>query len=170
MADIPTAPIDDFEDQSFYKRSSRGEVIKVLLLGAAVGLLIPLVSFLLERFFIEPVFCRSANSFGMCATGGLTAYYIATGVISIIAIILLANWQVFRPLLIAVGAAAALWGFKRYIGDMASQSAIEYYLFSAITFGLLYLLFYWIMRIRPFIISVILAILLVVVVRLVLIA
>jgi hypothetical protein len=69
-----------------------------------------------------------------------------------------------------VGAAAALWGFKRYIGELASQNALEYYLFSAIVFGLAYLLFYWIMRVRTFAVSVILAILLVVAVRLVLIA
>ena len=107
MAKAPAAPVDEFDDQSFYVRSSRGELLKVLLLGIAVGLLVPLLSFLLEKFFIEPVFCRSADSFGVCATGGLTAYYIATALVSVLAIVLLANWQVFRPLLIVVGVAAA---------------------------------------------------------------
>lgn len=169
MAKAPAAPVDEFDDQSFYVRSSRGELLKVLLLGIAVGLLVPLLSFLLEKFFIEPVFCRSADSFGVCATGGLTAYYIATALASVLAIVLLANWQVFRPLLIVVGAAAALWGLKKYSGDMAGASGVEYYLFSAVIFALAYLLFYWVMRIRTFLLSVLLAVGLVIVIRLALI-
>lgn len=169
MANVPAAPLDEFDDQSFYVRSSRGEVLKVLLLGLAVGLLVPLLSFLLERFFIEPVFCRSADSFGVCATGGLTAYYIATALVSVLAIVLLANWQVFRPLLIVVGVAASLWGLKKYSGDVASASGLEFYLFSAVIFALAYLLFYWVMRIRTFVISVILAVGLVIAIRLALI-
>ncbi len=161
---------EELNDQSFYIGASRIEVIKIALLGLAVGVFIPAISFLLERFFIEPVFCRSADSFGVCSNGGVTAYYIATGIISLLAIVLLVNWQVFRPLLIVVGVAATLWGFIRYVGDLATNSIFEYYIFSALLFAIAYLLFYWIMRIRVFMLSVLLAIALVVVVRLTLIA
>lgn len=157
-------------DNTIFRPSSRQEVIKVALLGVAVGLLIPFIGFLIERFFILPVFCSSPDSFGVCASGGLTAYYVSTVIVTLAAVVALARWQVFRPLLIAIAAGAALWGLKKYIGDLSIVSGVEYYIFSALLFGVAYLLFYWIMRLRLFVMSVVLAVVLVTVLRFVLIA
>jgi len=161
----PEIAAEGFDDSSVILPPTRKELIKVIALGAVIGLLIPLISFLIERFFIEPVFCRSADSFGVCSTGGLTAYYAATVILSIVGVVLLANWQVFRPLLIAVAAAAALWGFKKYTGELSIHSVMEYYITSMLLFAVVYILFYWTMRIRNFAISVIVAVVLVALIR-----
>lgn len=155
---------------SFAMPTSRAELIKVGLLGAGVGLLVALLGFLIERFFITPVFCTSPDSFGVCASGGLTAYYVATVLATIAAVVTMAQWQIFRPLLIAVAAAAALWGLKKYSGELAVQSGWEFYIYSAGLFAAAYLLFYWVMRLKAFWLSVALAVVLVVVIRFALIA
>jgi hypothetical protein len=161
--------ISEFDDQTPFLRPARGEILRVGLLGALVGVLTPAIAFLADRFFIQPVFCASGDALGICG-GNSTAYYAASVVFAIVATVVLANWQVFRPLLIAVGATAALWGFSRYVQTLMATSGLEYYVTSAVLYGAAYLLFYWIMRIRVFAISVVLAAVLVFVARLVLLA
>lgn len=153
------------DQQHFFLPAKRKEVIKITILGIILGLLIPLASFLIEQFFIKPVFCSSPDAFGVCATGGMTAYYITTVLFSVLAIVMMANWNVFRPVLIAVAAAAALWGFKKVAGELSVDSFIEYYLYSSVLFAVVYLLFYWILRIHLFAISVVTAVIAVVLIR-----
>lgn len=153
--EVPSAPVSqsELDEQSFFLRMPRGEVLRIALLGLFVGIVVPLLSFGLEKFFIEPVFCKSPDSFGVCASGGLTAYYIATTLVSGIALILLINWTVFRPILIAAATAVALWGLQKYAGNMREDNWAEYYTFSAVIFASAYLLFYWLMRARSFMVS-----------------
>ena len=162
------APIQstfDESGESFFYRITQVEGVKIAALGLIVGILVPLLSFLATQYFIQPVFCHATNTYGVCNNAGLTAYYISTVLISALATIILVNWQVFRPLLIAVAAAAALWGLQQAIGELARQSWLEYGLLSAITFMFTYLLFYWLMRVRSFVASVLLSVLAVVLLR-----
>ena len=141
------------------------DLLRVGLLGGAVGILIPALGWLLQHFLITPLFCHNTSSLAMCSASDLTTYYISTVILGVIAVALMANWQVFRPLLIAVAAAAALWGFQRYVGDTVSHAGFEYYLSSAILYALVFLLFYWILRFKSFALSVTLTILAVVLIR-----
>jgi hypothetical protein len=141
------------------------DLIRVGLLGLAVGLFIPTLSWLLQKFLIAPVFCREATTLAVCGGGDLTTYYISTVVLSVVAVALMANWQVFRPLLVAVATASALWGLQRYLGSTVAHSGVEYYISSGVIFALTFLLFYWILRLKSFALSVILTVLLVVLIR-----
>lgn len=168
---ITETTVSELDEQTFFLRASKTEVIKVAVLGLLIGLLIPAIGFLLEKYFIEPVFCRTAaDTLQVCGNGGMTAYYVSTVLLSGLAIVFLANWQVFRPLLVAIGAAAALWGLKRYLNDMVGASGIEYFALSGILFAFAYLLFYWVMRVRTFVVSVVIAVIAVVAIRWALIA
>jgi hypothetical protein len=141
------------------------DMLRVGVLGLLVGLFIPLISWLLQRYFIEPVFCQETTALGVCAPNDMTTYYIATVVMTVIAVALLANWQIFRPLLIAVAAASALWGLQRYLGDTVAKAGWEYYLSSGISYALVSLLFYWLLRLRSFALSVGLCVVAVVLIR-----
>ena len=167
---ISSAASVDTETTRFFLQPTRREFVRVCILGAAIGLLIPLIGFLLEKFFIEPVFCHTTNSFGVCATGGLVAYYISATLLGVAAIVLLANWQVFRPLLIVFATAAALWGLQKYLPNMTVNGSVEYYSFSMIFYALAYLIFYLLLRIRSFGISIVLTIAVVAAIRWVLIS
>lgn len=141
------------------------DLLRVGLLGVLVGVLIPALTWLLQKFLITPVFCREASALSVCGTGDLTTYYIATVVLGVVAVALMANWQIFRPLLIAVASVAALWGLQRYAGDTIASAGVEYYVTSAILFALAFLLFYWLLRLKSFALSVILTVIAVVLIR-----
>ena len=145
-----------------YIPADRGEIIGVLLTGAIAGLLVGLLTEAIARWFIEPVFCRSTDSFAICANGGNIAFYAATVIVAILSVIALVRVGVFRPLLVAVAAAASLWGIKSYIDDFAWY---EYGLWLMLLFALTYLLFYWLLRARSFILSVIIALIAVIAIR-----
>lgn len=141
------------------------DLLRVGLLGAAVGLLVPALGWLLQQFLISPIFCHGTTSLAVCATGDVTTYDVSAVVMGVIAVALMANWQIFRPLLIAVAAAASLWGFQHYVGDTVSHAGAEYYLSSVILYALAFVLFYWLLRLKNFALSVILTVLAVILIR-----
>ena len=140
------------------------ELLRVAVLGIIVGITIPLFAWLMQKYFVNPIFCRQ-TAVDICAAADATTYYVSTVVMAVIAIALMANWQVFRPLLIAVAAAATLWGAQRYVPEVVAKSGIEYYALSAGLYGMLYVLFYWLMRLRSFALSILLTVFAVVVLR-----
>lgn len=134
----------------FFHRVERIEVIRVALLGIVVGVLIPLIGNAVSMWVIEPIFCKDASNFAVCASGGLIAYYVAAALVSAMAVGLLVNWGVFRPLIIGLGALVALWGLKKFVDPLVGANFIEYLVISAVLFGASYLLFYWLLRVRHF--------------------
>lgn len=147
-----------------YMPVSVSEIIKVAAVGVGAGAAIALLGELISTYFIDPVFCRSADSFAICVEGGMIAFYSATVIVTIITVAILATIGVFRPLLIAVAAAAALWGVKAQLGD---PGWLEYGAWMAAIFGFAYVLFYWLLRARSFALSLVLTVIAVVVVRLI---
>ena len=169
--EIPTiSTVDETNTDAIFFRPTRSEFIRVVALGLIVGLLVPVLSMIFERFFIEPVFCRGGDGLNVCSNASSIAYYTATSLMTVIAVIVLASWQVFRPLLLAAAAAVALWGLGRYLDTLLGARPVEYYLFSAVLFTTAYALFYWTMRIRNFVASAILATVLAVLIRWLLVA
>jgi hypothetical protein len=156
---VPTSSV---EQPPAYIPADRGEIIGVILTGALVGIAIGLLTEAIARWFIEPVFCRSTDSFAICANGGNVAFYAATVIVTILSVIALVRIGVFRPLLVAVASAASLWGIKSYIDDFPWY---EYGLWLALLFALTYLMFYWLLRARSFVLSLIIALIGVVAIR-----
>jgi hypothetical protein len=138
-----------------YVPTSRNEVIKVIALGVIVGLLVPALSTLIANYFISPVFCNGPDTFSVCASGGVIANHIAAAILAVIAFIVLTQWSVYRALVLVIAATLAMWGLKKYADPLTSGSWIEYYLFSGLLYGLAYALFYWLLRLRNFIVSII---------------
>jgi hypothetical protein len=165
VADEPIPQIPTLEDESnFIIVPETQDFLRVGLLGLVTGLLIPALAWLLQKFIISPIFCHD-TSLAVCSSGDLTTYYISTVVLGVVAVALMANWQVFRPLLIAVAAASALWGLQRYASGTVSHSGWEYYVSSGILYGLAFLLFYWLLRLKSFTLSVVLTVMLVILIR-----
>jgi hypothetical protein len=161
---VPQIPTTE-EDSSVLISPEWIDLIRVGILGLVVGALIPFVGWLLQKFLIMPVFCRETAALAVCNSADLTTYYIATVVLSVVAVALMANWQIFRPLLVAVAAASALWGFQRYVGDTVVHAGIEYYISSAVLYALAFLLFYWLLRLKSFALSVVLTVVTVILIR-----
>lgn len=152
------------QTDSPYIPSSRQDIAQVVSLGLASGALIVILGELLQRFLINPVFCQNASGGDICGPTGLMGFYVSTVIVTILSVITLARFGIFRPLLIAVGAAIALWGIK---ADLQAAGLIEYPFWVIVLYGLAYVLLYWMLRARNFIVSLILVVVAVVALRLV---
>lgn len=138
-----------------YIPTTQTEVVKVVILGIIAGIIIPLLSWLLADYFITPVFCHQGGDMGICGSGGIIANHIAAVVVGIGAFAVLNRWRVYRALLLVLAVTIALWGFKKYANALTTDNWLEYYSFSALLYTLAYALFYWVLRLRNFVASVI---------------
>lgn len=159
-------PADNNQKHSADLPTSTQEIARVILVGAGVGLLVTLLSELIQRFFIQPVFCNPAGEVStVCANGDAIAFNSTLVIISIAAVAVMVKMGIFRPLLVAVGPLASLWGINSYLNSL---SALEFGFWMLILFSLAYVLFYWLMRARNFVVSLVALIIAVVIIRLVL--
>jgi hypothetical protein len=157
------------ERPPFYIVSNPRDILLTALVGVATGLLVWLLAFALKQFLIAPVFCRTADSASVCQSGDQIAFIIATIVMAAVSVAALARIDVFRPLLVSVAAAVTLWNLPSHIGGIhAYAPTFEQIAWTAVLYGLLYVLFSWILRIRNFVGSLISAVVLVIVLRLLL--
>lgn len=142
-----------------YVPTTRNEVIKVIGLGLVAGLLVPALTTLLTKFFIEPVFCNAgSDTFSICSSGGVVANHIAAILVAFGAFALLTHWGIYRALLLAIAATIAMWGLQKYASPLTTGYWLEYYLFSALLYALAFAVFYWLLRIRNFAFSLLLTV------------
>jgi len=138
-----------------YMMTDRMEILRVVIVGVIAGILVPLLGVAIANGVISPIFCHANEGFAICADGGVVAYHISAIIIALIAVALFANWGVFRPLPLVLAATIAMWGFKKFVDPLTSGGWFEYYLFSVLLTALCFLLFYWLLRLRNFPLSII---------------
>jgi hypothetical protein len=144
---------------------SMGTLFGALVMGAIVGALVMGGGVLLEQYFVEPVFCQSADSFTLCANGGSLANNIATVLIGIVGAVGLVKLSVYRPLLVVIAAAATLWNANMWLGALPWFEALAWY---AGLYAVAYVAFAWVLRLTNFIGAFVLMIALIVGARLML--
>ncbi len=139
------------------------ELLTVCLSGILVGALIATAYYLLNSFVFGAVMCREGAS-ANCSDAPGYAMTVAMIVGGLAGLITLAQIRVYRPLLIVLATAISLWGFHVLVGGMQWYWGL---LLTAVLFGLTYMLFAWIVRLRSFVAAVVLTVVLLVVIRLV---
>lgn len=139
-----------------YVSVPRGEIIRIVITGLLAGLLIPLLTTLLTTYFINPVFCQAGES-DICASGSVIANHISAVIMGVAVFVVLTRWAVYRALLLVAASTLAMWGLQKYAADLTTQG-FEYYLFSMLLYGMAYLAFYWLLRLRSFVASLVLTI------------
>ena len=150
--------------KDIYVVSTRSAVIGSAIIGLVAGALTWGLSLVLQRYFVEPVFCHSVDSFGVCANGGTIAFNIALVVTAVAAVVALVRVEGYRPLLVAIAAVATLWSANTWLGV---QSWWEATLWLSLLSMLAYLVYSWVARITIFPISVLLMAIIVVAGRLI---
>ena len=137
-----------------------GDLMRAILTGAGVGLVSTGIFLLLNKFIFAAALCRDGVQ--GCENAPLYSTIITVVVASIIGVVALAKVGIYRPLLVAVAAPVALWSLFAMINGILWYWAL---LVGALLFALAYGLFAWVSRIRAFVVSIILLIVLVVIVR-----
>lgn len=137
------------------------ELARIGAIGAVIGALSVGLYVLFHAYIFQAVLCRDqANTAcGQAATyAAITTAFIA----SFVAVVVLAHIRVYRPLLIILAAILALWGIQSIVAVLPWYWALA----GMIAVGALaYSLFAWIARIRSFILSAVVAIVIAVIIR-----
>lgn len=136
-------------------------LVRVALLGAALGALYWLLTLLVRQVVFVPLFCGDpANSMCVGATG--SAGVIALLLVSVAGLLGLVRLAIYRPLLVALAAAVSLWGIAAWTAPMFWLEAM---LWSAALFALCYTLFTWMVRPRAFPLALLMVVVAVVLIR-----
>lgn len=147
-----------------YIAPDRRSIVGTLVTGLAVGIIGWLLSLAIQMWIIEPIFCRSPQTFAVCANGGTVAWAIAMIIVSVASLLSLVRSGVFRPLLVVLASLITLWGVSAWLGPLPWWQAM---LWHGLLFALAYLLFAWVARLSSFLLAVIISIVLIIAARLV---
>lgn len=131
----------------------------IAIVGALVGIATWLLSLLLQTAVIEPLFCRSADQFAICGSGGTIAFSIAAVIAHIAGLFALVRIGTYRPLLVVLATIVTLWGIQLWLGSLQWFEATLFYGFVV---AVCYALYAWLSRVVSFGVTV--AIILVVIV------
>lgn len=137
------------------------QLLRVLAVGALVGLIIWLLATVLEMYVFKNMVCGGTQSMQCAASlhyAGTSASILGGGV----GLFLLARFQIYRALLVVIAATVCLWGVMAMLNSSGWQVALPTLL---LLFTAAYGLFAWIARLRSFVLSLVVIIVLVVVAR-----
>lgn len=113
------------------------------LLGFLLGLLFWLLNLGVAKLIIDPIFCGSKTFSDACVNSVSMSSDIATILVAALAVVLMINLKMVRPLIISVSSAAVLWGLAVWTHDLMWLEAIAW---SVVLYAIAYILFSWIAR------------------------
>lgn len=117
--------------------------LRVIITGAAVGLLFWIITTLLTRYVIEPLTCRELANAAQCLGSNTLAGNVAAILTALAAILIMVRLNVIQPVIIAIGSAAILWDLSTWTGGLFWAEAIGW---SILLYALSYALFSWLTR------------------------
>lgn len=141
----------------------RESLINAGLIGLGVGVVGWLLTIAFTNFIMEPIFCRSADTFTVCDNGAAISWGVAHVVAAVASVLALVRTNVYRPLLVVLAALIALWGLSAWLAPLAWYWQL---LWQAVLFALAYGLFAWLAALERFTLSIVATIVVVVLIRL----
>lgn len=139
--------------------------VRIVFIGASLGLIWWVLTALLRVYVVEPVACRDLSNAATCVDAYGVAGSIATIIVAIIGVFILIRTLHPRPIVIAVAAAAVLWVLGHYVSGLAWYESV---LWAVVLYAATYVLFGMIARIVWFPAAAATAIITVVAIRLLL--
>lgn len=137
---------------------------QIALTGAAIGALYFILTFLIQRFVIEALYCGASLNVANCSNSVGISGNIATILVGTIGLGVMVSLRVVRPMIVAVATAVLLWGLSIWTTGLAWGEVVVW---SALLYSLAYLLFAWICRYNETIPVIVVALLVSVVARIV---
>ncbi len=134
----------------FNKRTLIGTAIA----GITAGLLTVVLSRFLETYIMTPAFCNDDGA-AICQSVPAISFHIASILSAIVAVVILVNASVYRPLLVAIAVIISLWQSSVLISDVSWPISLVIF---ALLNALAYLTFSWLLRVYNFIFAIVPAI------------
>ena len=117
-------------------------LLKVIVSGVALGFVVWALTYVLERFVLGSLLCDGDV---LCVKGTAFSGSIAAVVAAIIGVATLVRMNIYRPLLIALGAVVSLWGLTKWLNGLSVLEAVGW---TVLLYALAYGAYAWIARIR----------------------
>lgn len=117
--------------------------LRVVLIGAVIGLAFWVITALLARYVVEPLACRQMAEAAVCANATGVAGNIATILAGLGSIFALIRLGVARPIIVTVASAALLWNLAAMMVGLFWLEAVAW---SIALYAAAYGLFAWITR------------------------
>lgn len=130
------------------------DVVRTLVVGVIVGLVVVALYFALDRYVLTPILCGQLAGEGRCENVTAVANSLAVILGAAAGLFALIRQRVFRPLLVVLLALVALW---QLIPTGAALNPWLLAVFAAFLYGCAYAAFAWIVQIRSFVVSLLLA-------------
>ncbi len=142
-----TASASATEKRSILRKFERREIIIATIVGFVAGALAWLAKMGLDKWVMDPLFCKTPDTFAVCQNAGSISYVVALVLVGILAVSVMHAMRLYRPLLIAVAALASIWGIATWLGPLVWWQAT---LWDAVIVALSFLLFGLVAQIRRF--------------------
>jgi hypothetical protein len=118
--------------------------VRIIFVGAAIGLLWWILAVILKTYIVEPLACRDLSNAATCMDGYPIAGSIATVLVAVAGTFALVKTLQPRPIIIAVASAALLWTLGQYVSGLAWYEGL---LWAIALYAVIYVLFGMIARI-----------------------
>lgn len=131
-----------FTDSPF-ANFSRRTFLGVLLTAIIAAILTLILTIAIDKVVLQPAMCIGSDT-ATCTQSSQVAFHIASIISAIVAVVLLVQASVYRPLLIGIAVTASLWNiYGAFLG--VTQWPIQLLLLILIN-SLAYFAFTWILR------------------------
>lgn len=142
------------------------ERLSVVYISLVAGLGWWVLTQLINRYVIEPIACQDSAAAAVCTESLSISGGVAAVLIAVAAVFALIRFMQPRPVVIAIGATALLWDLAAFVTGLAWYEALGW---AVLLYVLSYGLFWYIARIPSTVVSLITAVAVVLVIRLLLI-
>jgi len=147
------------ESASFYFHPRKNEMITTIVTGLVAATSMMVLAWVVSTYIIGQVICGD-NTDGVCAQPFTLGYNIFLILSALAATGWFAYSRIFRPALITLPAVIMFWSLPQIFSGILNNSFFVFALLSVVLIALSYAAFYWIVRIRSFLIVALLWVLL----------
>lgn len=116
---------------------------QMLMIGIIVGVLFWCFTIMIERYVIDPVYCKSQLDASVCLDAKSISGNVAAIIAGLVGVVAMVRFSMARPLLIVLASIVTLWGLVDWLEGLTWGEAIAW---SALLYGLAYVSFSWIAR------------------------
>lgn len=131
---------------------TRRTFLGVLLTAVVASILTFILTLAIDKVVLQPAICR-ADGIATCAQSAELSYHIASIIAGIVALVLLVQASVYRPLLVVLAVTISMWGI---FGAFLGQAPWPLQLLGLLVLTTLaYFAFTWLLRTYNFVIALI---------------
>lgn len=100
------------------------EFFVLLIAGFVAGAAVWFAKLGLDRWVMDPLFCRTPDTFAVCQNAGSIAFIVALVLVGVVTVSLLSLSKVYRPLLVVLASFVSIWGISIWLAPLVWWQAV----------------------------------------------